>query len=325
MAKTAGNPHYHMVARYTLPGGDGWDYMADDSSAHRLYISRGTHVQIMDTDSGKLVGDLVATDGVHGIAIDDADNKGFTSNGRANTVTEFDLTTLQTTADIPVGDGPDCIIFDPATKRVFTFNGRGHTSTAIDAASGKVIGTIALPGKPEYAVADGNGSLYDNIEDMSEIVKIDAAKLTVTATWPLAPGTSPSGLSMDRTSRRLFSVCDNQKMVVVNADTGAVVATPTIGSGPDACVFDPKSQVALSPNGEDGTLTVVHEDTPDTYRVVNTITTQQGARTMALDPTSHHFFTVTADAQPLPAGTATTGHHHRTYVDGTFVVLEYAP
>ena len=276
----------------------------------------------MDTRTGQLAGDIPDTDGVHGVAIDAKLGRGFTSNGRANTVTIFDLKTLKKIGEVPVGEGPDAIVFEPVTGRVFTFNGRAGTATAIDAASGKVVGTVTLPGRPEFPVADGKGHLYDNIEDKGEIADVNARTLKVDHVWPLAPAESPSGIAMDTKSRRLFSVCDGQKMAVTDADTGKVVATPAIGNGPDACAFDPARHLVFSPNGEDGTITVLREVAPDQYDVVQTITTQAGARTMALDDKTHHLFTVTATALPPVPGAP---RWHRSYVSGTFVILEYAP
>ncbi len=319
----AAAPLYHQVRKISLPGSEGWDYINVDANTERLYISRSTYVQVVDLKSGKLAGTIPNTTGVHGIAIDDKDGLGFISDGRANTVTEFNLSTLTTIATIPVGDGPDCIIYDPATDRVFTFNGRGSTSTAIDAKFGKVVGTIALPGRPEYAVSDAKGMLYNNIEDKSEIAAIDPKTLQIKSIWPLAPGDSPSGLTMDRKSRRLFSVCDNQKMVVMDADTGKVIAAPAIGNGPDACVFDPKATLVFSPNGEDGTLTQIQES-GDQYTVVGTIPTQMTARTLTYDTKTRHLFTVGATPQPAPPG-SDQPRRHRSYQPGSFVVLEYAP
>jgi DNA-binding beta-propeller fold protein YncE len=317
------DPRYHLVRTIPLPGADGWDYMTADAANHRLYVSRGTHVAVVDTETGKPVGDIPDTTGVHGIALDPKDGRGFTSNGRANSVTIFDLKTLKKIGEAATGDGPDAIVYEPVTGRVFTFNGRAGTATAIDAANGTVVGTVALPGRPEFPVADVKGHLYDNIEDKSEIVSIDAKTLKVDAVWPLAPAESPSGLAMDRKHRRLFAVCDNQKLAVVDADSGKLVGTPAIGSGPDACAFDPDQSLVFSPNGEDGTMTVLREVTPDQYETVATLTTQAGARTMALDEKTHRVFTVTAKTIPPTPGE--TGRRRRQYVDGSFVILEYAP
>jgi hypothetical protein len=320
-------PSYHVVRTIHLPGADGWDYVNVDSASQTLFVSRGTHVQVVDLKSGTLKGDILNTTGVHGIAIDDKSGHGFTSNGRANTVTEFDLKTLERIQDIPVDQGPDCIIFDPATERVFTFNGRAGTSTAIDAVTGKVLGTIPLPGRPEFAVADGKGLIYNNIESLSEVAQIDSRTLKVLNTWSIAPGDGPSGIAMDTAHNRVFSVCGNQMMTVLNPTTGKIVATPAIGNGDDASAFDQKYQLAFGPNGEDGTLTEVHEDTPDTYTVVATVPTQAYARIIALDRKTNHIYAVTATALPAPASTPPQpgARFRRTYQEGSFVVLDLAP
>ncbi len=321
-AADATAPAYTLLKTLPLPGGEGWDYLALDSGARRLYVSRGTHVAVVDVDSGKVVGDIPGTNGVHGVAIDSKLGRGFTSNGRANSVTIFDLKTLQILGTVPVGEGPDAIVFEPVTGRVFTFNGRAQTATAIDAAKGTVVGTVTLPGRPEFPVADGKGHLYDNIEDKSEIAAIDAKTLQVQNVWPIAPGESPSGLAMDTKHRRLFAVCDNQKMVVMDADTGKVIATPAIGNGPDAAAFDAAHGLVFSPNGEDGTMTILKESTPDFYQLVGTITTQAGARTMTLDTKTGHVFTVTAKPLPPQPGQPIQ-RRGRQYQDGSFVILEY--
>jgi YVTN family beta-propeller protein len=308
-----------------VPGDEGWDYINFDSRSRRLFISRSTRVVVVDVDTDKVVGEIANTAGVHGIALDPKDDRGFTSNGRANTVTIFDLKTLKTIGTVPVGEGPDAILFDPATDRVFTFNGRAHSATAIDAAKGAVVGTVELPGKPEFGATDGRGHLYNNIEDRSEVVQINAKTLKVEHTWPIAPGESPSGIAVDGAGRRVFSVCDNGKMVVLDADSGAVVATPAVGNGPDATAFDPGLKIAFSPNGEDGTLTLVHEDSHDKYTPVATVKTASGARTMALDPATHQVFLVTATAAPAPAEAAGGQRRRRAYAPGSFVVLVYAP
>ena len=315
---SAAPPTYHLIQTFH-PGGDGgWDYLTLDPDSRRLYISRGTHVMVLDADTGASVGDIPNTNGVHGIALAPKLGRGFTSNGRDNTVTTFDLKTLKVIGTTPTDQRPDCIVYEPKTQRVFTFNGGSNDATAIDAKTGKALGNIALGGRPEFAVADGRGMLYDNLEDKSEIVAVDARALTVKATWPLAPAESPSGIAMDTKSRRLFSVCDGGKMAVTDADTGKVVATPAIGNGPDAAGFDPGTGLAFSSNGEDGTLTAIHEDGPDTYTVAQTLPTQAGARTMALDTKTHRVYVVTAT--PLPAEPGAQPWR-RSYAPGTFVVL----
>lgn len=322
-ALAAAAPGYHAINTYKAGGEGGWDYLTVDASARRLYISRGTHVIVLDTDSGKNVGDIPDTPGVHGIALAPELGKGFTSNGREGTVTVFDIKTLAPIGSkAKVGDNPDAILYDPATKRVFTFNGRSQDSTAIDASSGKVLGTIKLDGKPEFAASDAKGEIFVNIEDKSELVAIDPNKLEVKAKWPLAPCTEPSGLSIDRKNRRLFVGCDNKMMAVVDADSGKVLATPVIGEGVDATAFDEETGLAFASCGE-GVLTVVKEESPDKFSVAENVTTQPGARTMALDAKTHNVFTVTAKFGPPPAPTADNPHPRRTILPDSFVVLVF--
>jgi DNA-binding beta-propeller fold protein YncE len=320
LAVAARTPAYHVMKKMKTGGEGGWDYLTMDPQARRLYISRSDHVDVVDTDSGSKVGEVGNTSGVHGIALAPRLNRGFTSNGRDGTVTIFDLKSLKEVGRVTVGTGPDCIIYDPATQRVFTMNGRSQDATAVDAADGKVAGSIALGGRPEFAVADGKGEVFVNLEDKSELLALDAQKLSVLHRWPLAPGDGPSGLAMDTAHRRLFSVCGNQKMVILDADDGHVVATPDIGQGPDACAFDSKQQLAFSPNGRDGTLTVIHEETPDHFTVAATVPTQVGARTMALDAKTGQVFLVTAEVVPPPAGT--DAPRRRSFVPGSFTILQ---
>lgn len=320
-AAAASGSGYHVVKTYKVGGDGGWDYLIADPDTNRLYISRGTHVMVINADSGKTVGDVGDTPGVHGIALAPELGRGFTSNGREGTVSIFDIKTLATSNKVKVGgENPDAIIYDPATKRVFTFNGRSHNATAIDAASGSVLSMIKLDGKPEFAASDGKGEVFVNIEDKSELTAIDANKLVVKNTWPLAPCTEPSGLAMDREHRRLFAGCDNKMMAVVDADSGKVVATPAIGEGVDATRYDPGAGLAFASCGE-GVLTVIKEDSPDKFTVVENVPTQKGARTMALNSKTHTVYTVTAQFGPPPAPTADNPHPYRSIVPGTFVVL----
>jgi DNA-binding beta-propeller fold protein YncE len=320
LALAASAPGYHVLTTYKVGGDGGWDYLNADADARRLYISRGTHVMVLDADSGKTVGDIPDTPGVHGIALAPELGKGFTSNGREGTVSIFDIKTLAPGNKVKVGENPDAILYDPATKRVFTFNGRSQDSTAIDAASGKVLGTIKLDGKPEFAASDGKGEIFVNIEDKSELTAIDPQKLEVKAKWPLAPCTEPSGLSIDRKNRRLFVGCDNKMMAVVDADSGKVLATPAIGDGVDATTFDPETGLAFASCGE-GVLTVVKEESPDKFSVAENVTTQQGARTLALDAKTHSIFVVTAKFGPPPAPTADNPHPRRSILPDSFIVL----
>lgn len=316
----AAGPGYHVKTTYKLGGDGGWDYLTLDSASRRLYISRATHVMVIDADTGKSVGDIADTPGVHGIALAPELGRGFTSNGREGTVSIFDIKTLATSNKVKAGENPDAILYDPATKRVFTFNGRSHDSTAIDAASGKVLGTIALDGKPEFAASDAKGEIFVNIEDKSELVAIDPNKLEVKSKWPLAPCEEPSGLSIDRKNRRLFVGCDNKMMAVVDADSGKVLATPAIGEGVDATAFDAETGLAFASCGE-GVLTVVKEDSPEKFTVAESVPTQQGARTLALDQQTHTVFVVTAKFGPPPAATADNPHPRRSILPDSFVAL----
>ena len=321
VALAAAGPGYHVVTTYKVGGDGGWDYLTADSEARRVYISRGTHVMVIDADSGKSVGDIPDTQGVHGIALAADLGRGFTSNGREGTVSIFDIKTLAASGKVKVGDNPDAILYDPATKRVFTFNGRSQDSTAIDGATGKVLGTIKLDGKPEFAASDAKGEIFVNIEDKSELVMIDPNKLEVKAKWPLAPCESPSGLSMDRKNRRLFVGCENKMMAVVDADTGKVLTTPAIGEGVDATTFDTETGLAFASCGRDGVLTVVKEESPDKFSVAENVPTQKGARTLALDAKTHHVFVVTAQFGPPPAPTADNPHPRPAILPDSFVVL----
>jgi hypothetical protein len=322
LAVAAAAPEYKVKATYKVGGEGGWDYLTADASARRLYISRGTHVIVLDLDSGKSVGDIPDTQGVHGIALAPDLGRGFTSNGREGTVTVFDMKTLAPIGQkIKVGENPDAILYDPATKRVFTFNGRSQDSTVIDAASGKVLGTVKLDGKPEFAASDAKGEIFVNIEDKSELVKIDPNKLEVKAKWPLAPCTEPSGLALDRKNRRLFVGCDNKMMAVVNADTGKVLATPVIGEGVDATAFDDETGLAFASCGGDAVLTVVKEESPEKFSVVENATTEIGARTMALDTKTHNVYVVTAKFGPKLAPTADNPHPRPPILPDSFVVL----
>jgi DNA-binding beta-propeller fold protein YncE len=321
MAWAAAGSGYHVVTTYKVGGEGGWDYLIADPDARRVYISRGTHVIVLDADSGKNLADIPDTPGVHGIALAPELGRGFTSNGREGTVSIFDIKTLALISKVKVGDNPDAILYDPATKRVFTFNGKSQDSTAIDGASGKVLGTIKLDGKPEFAASDAKGEVFVNIEDKSELTAIDPNKLEVKATWPLAPCTEPSGLAIDRRHRRLYVGCDNKMMAVVDANNGKVLATPPIGDGVDATAFDPETGLAFASCGE-GLLTVVKEASGK-YTAEN-IPTKARARTMALDTKTHKVFVATADFGTAPAPTADTPHPRPPMVPDTFVVLVLA-
>jgi DNA-binding beta-propeller fold protein YncE len=319
-------PHFHVVRHIAIGGEGGWDYVTVDTAARRLYVSHSDRVHVVDLDTGKIAGTIPNTLGVHGIAIAPALHRGFISDGRTSTVTIFDTTTLSVIGEVKTtGERPDAIMFEPGTSRVFTFNAAGKNSTVIDAATGTVAGTIDLGGKPEAAVFDEAGHVFVNIEDTSEIVSIDPKSMTVTSRWKLAPCEEPSGLAIDRAHHRLFSGCDNKVMAVSDADTGRVITTVPIGEGVDGNAFDAASGLAFSSNGADGTLTVVRENDPNHYTVVENVATQRGARTIALDERTHHIYLPTAQFGPPPAPTPERPNPRPSIVPGTFEIVEVAP
>ena len=304
---------YKVVNTWKLGGDGGWDYIKADSNGHRLFIARATRVMVIDTTSGKQVGEIPGTAGVHGVALDPEIGRGFTSNGREDMVSEFDLKSLAVEKKIKVGNRPDAILYDPFSKRVFTFNAGSKDTTAIDASKGEVAGKVDLGGKPEFAATDEKGTVFVNIEDTSELVAFDPQKLAVKSRWKLTDCEEPTGLAMDLKNRRLFVGCSNKKMAIVNADNGKIVAAPAIGDGCDATAFDPDWGLAFASAG-DGTITVVKEDGGDKFGVAQTLTTQKGARTMTLDEKTHQLFTVTATV------TGTTRENRKVEPD-SFVVI----
>jgi YVTN family beta-propeller protein len=277
-------------------------------------------VIVVDADSGKPVGDIPDTPGVHGIAVAQEFGRGFVSNGREGTVTVFDLKSVKVLSKVKVGENPDAILYDPASKRVFTFNGRSNDVTAIDAAKGAVVGTIKVDGKPEFAVSDAKGEIFVNIQDKSELMALDPNQLEVKSRWPLAPCEEPTGLAIDRKHRRLFSGCRNKLMAIVDADSGKVISSLPIGGGVDAAAFDPEYGLAFASCGE-GVLTIIHEDSPDKFSVAENVPTKRGARTMALDPVNHRIFLVTAEFGPAPAPTAEQPHPQPAILPDSFELL----
>jgi YVTN family beta-propeller protein len=311
---------YHVIKKLQLGGEGFWDYLAVDSAARRLYVSRGTHVQVVDLATDSLVGDILDTPGVHGIAVAPELNRGFTSNGRGNTCTIFDLKTLKVLGQVNTGTNPDAILYDPASKKVFAFNGRSNDATVFDAASGEVAATISLGGKPEFARSDSKGKVYVNIESTSQVVEIDSRKLVALRRFSLAPGEEPTGMGFDVEHHRIFSGCHNKLMTVLDVDSGKVVATVPIGEGVDGSGFDPSAGLAFSSNGE-GSLTVVRESSPGTFEVAETVPTQRGARTMAIDPQTHNIYLPTAEFGPAPAATAENPRPRPAMVKDSFVIL----
>lgn len=313
--------NYRVVRHYKLGGEGGWDILTSDPQSHRLYFGRSTRVQVMDENTGKIIGEIPDTPGIHAVALAPEFGRGYTTNGRDSSMTIFDLKTLKTITKVQLdARNPDAILYDPASKRVFTFNGGSDNATAVDAASGKVIDNIALGGRPEFGAADGHGKVFVNIEDSSAVVRFDATSLKVEARWSIAPGEEPSGIAIDPVHHRLFSVCGNQKLVVSDATTGRVITTLPIGKGVDGAGFDPATGLVFSSNGE-GTLTVIHEDAADQYTVVGDVPTQRGARTMALDARTHRVYLATASFGEAPAPTAEHPHPRPPMVPDSFEIL----
>jgi YVTN family beta-propeller protein len=324
-------PAYKLDHRIPMPGDAGWDYISVDAADRRLFLSRGSQVDVLDLDSEKIVGSVTGCAGVHGIAVASDLGRGYISNGMSGTVKVFDLKSLATRMDIKVGKNPDAILYDPFTKRVFAFNGKSKDMSVIDTADGKVLATVDLGTKPEFAVSDGKGSLFVNFEDRDSIAAIDAKSMKVRSVWPLK-AKSPSGLALDKEHMLLFSVCDGNKMEVVDAVSGSVTAEVAIGGHPDAAVFDPGTQLAFSSNGE-GNLTVAQEISPTAVPVLDTIATQKGARTLALDPTTHNVYMLcarylsetatTPGQQASPTGLSATAapEHHRPKIEPGSVEL----
>jgi DNA-binding beta-propeller fold protein YncE len=310
---------YHLLKTIPIPGDSFWDYLKFQPSTRRLFITHGTHVVVVNVKTGKIVGDIGGMEGIHGVVLAPQFNRGFVTDGRAAKLWIFNLKTLKVIGFAPTDRDADGDVYDPASKRVFTMNGDSHTSTVVDAKTGKVVGHIDLGGGPEFPVADGRGHVYANIETTSEIVEINSHTMKIEHRWPLAPGEHPSGLAIDAKHHILFSGCHNGMMVIMNADTGKVITTEPIGRGVDATRFDPGTGYAFASNGFSGDLTVVHEDSPTKFHVVENVKTEFGARTMALDPVSHDIFLVTAKIERIP----NPPPHTRPFrmVPGTFHLL----
>ncbi len=319
LAAVAQSP-YHILDRWKLGGDGGWDYMLVDSAAHRLYITHGNRVEAVDTTTGKPAGAITGLHGFsHGIALDTDGKTGYISDGGGNAVVVFDRSNFSTLATIAVGTNPDAILFDPSTNTVWTFNGRSHDISVVDAAARKVVATIPVPGKPEFAATDGKGNIYDNIEDKNEIIRLDAGARKITAEWPLAGCESPSGLAFDTASSHLFAVCDAKVMAIVNATSGKEAGKAAICDGPDAAGWDPNHKLAFASCG-DGNLAVV-KASGSKFETVEMLPTERGARTMAYDPATDRIYTVTAEFGPRPAPTADNPHPRPAIVPNSFTVI----
>lgn len=317
-ATGAAQQPYKVLDHWKL-GGDGfWDYLIADSSAQRVYITHGAKVEVIDSQTGKREGQIGGLHGIHGVALDSSGQYGYISDGGGNAVVVFDRHTLATVATIPAGTNPDAIVFEPATQTVWAFNGRSHDATVIDATTRKVVATIPLPGKPEFAAVDGHGTVFDNIEDKNEIVRLDAHDKKLTATWPIGCE-SPSGLALDTAGHRLFSVCDGKKMAITDSNSGKQLGTAAIGDGPDAAAFDARHNLAFASCGE-GVLSVVNAGAAG-YPTVETLPTQPGARTMAYDAGNDRIYLVTAQFGPRPKPTAQNPHPWPSVLPGSFTVI----
>ncbi len=318
---------YAVTDHWKLGGSGGWDYLTIDAPRHRLFVTRGERVDVVDTGSGKITGSIGGASGAHGVALAPQLKRGYVSNGRGNSVTEFDYETLAVLRTVAVpGSNPDAILYEPAGKHLYTFNGKSNDVTVFDAATLTVLAKLPVPGKPEFAQADGKGHVFLNIEtEPGQMVRIDARTLVIDATWPLSGCNSPSGLAIDRANDRLFSVCDDQVMAVTDGLTGKAIARVAIGHGPDAAEFDAEHGLVFSSNGADGTLTVVRQESKDKYRVLSTVPTQKGARTMALDAGSRRIYLATADFGAPPEPTAEAPKPRPPMVPESFTVLVAAP
>ena len=310
---------YRVLDQWKIGGTGGWDYLLADPGNHRLYVTHGTRVEVLDTGTGKVVGAISGLKGTHGVALGPDGRFGYISDGGANAVIIFDRQTLATVGSVPAGTNPDGIAFEPVTRTVWAFNGRSKDTTVIDTASRSVVATIALPGKPEFPQPDGKGHVFVNIEDKNSIVVLDAKKKSLQATWPLTDCDSPSGMAIDTQHHRTFSVCDGNKMAVLDTDSGKQLGSPSIGGGPDAAGYNVKGQLAFSSNGGDGTLSVI--DAAHGFNTVQTLTTQKGGRTMAYDATADRVYVVAAQYGPRPEVTAANPRPRPAVLPDSFTVL----
>jgi YVTN family beta-propeller protein len=324
IAASAAAQNYHVADQWKLGGQGGWDYLLSDDAAHRLYVTHNSRVEIVDTATGKLIGAITGLKSTHGVTLNPDGKTGYISDGAGNAIVVFDRADFSIQATVPTGTNPDGIIYEPVTKTIWAFNGRSNNVSVLDTASNKVVDTMPVPGKPEFPQVGGQGSVFVNIADKNEIVKFDAASRKVVATWPLPGCESPSGMAIDVAKHRLFSVCDGGRMAVVDYDEGKVLGLAAIGDSPDAAAFDAKHGLAFSSNGGDGTLTIVDTGKPG-FPVRQTVKTEKGARTMALDALTGRVYLVTAEFGPPPAATEATPHPRRSVVPDSFKIIVVEP
>jgi len=316
---------YKFLNEIPIGGEGGWDILTIDSAASRLYLSHATKVVVVDLNKNAIAGEIADTPGVNAFMPVPELQRGFSSNGKESKSSIVDLATLKTLSKIETGQNPDAIAYEPQRGEVYIFNHTGNSVTVIDAKQAKVVATIPLGGGPEFAVADANaGRVYCNVEDKSEVAVIDAAKHEVISRWPVAPGTEPSGIALNATRHRLFATCHNKMMAMLDTETGKVIATVPIGAGVDGCAFDEATQLAFASCG-DGTTTIAKEEAPDKLTVVQTLKTERGARTMALDPKTHRIYLPTAQFQPAPSPTPGASPTRPTVVPNTLKLLVYGP
>ena len=316
---------YHFIKEIPIGGEGGWDYLSVDAASHRLYVTHGTKIVVVDTSTDTVVGEIADTPGIHGFAFAPDLGRGFSSNGRENKASIVDLKTLQTLSKVDTGENPDAILYEPGRNEVYTFNGRGKSATVFEAGTGKVVATIHVGGKPEFAQSDPSiGRVYFNLEDKNEVIALDTKTHQIVNHWPIAPGEEASGLAIDLAHHRLILGCSNEKMIIMDIESGKIVASLDAGKGIDATSFDPGTQLAFASAGGSGTVTIAHEDTPDKFTVVQTLATERSARTMTLDSVTHKIYLASAKFEapvtPPPAG---GGRQRPKMIPGTFKVLVY--